>query len=471
MSRGTVLYVCNNQLFEPDIKYILGKFNITTTISTQITFEEIDNVSKLYDFIFVIMCDKSIINDEQIIKLNNYLNPNGIIYVKSHSKVLINVLNYKMEENNFKIFNLPSNTLDLFMPEKTSTIYYTGYKTPIWTIKNLRDAYKTLSLAESKIIDDIFLNQINNNMFNKTYYLHDIVTYDSYDFNDFVNEMKNGNTKLSRNGYSVNVDKTKPKYKTYLFRVHIVLLNEALFTLNPKFSNDNLIKQAMSNIYSIPTKKVNELKIYVTKQDWNVATREYTHKYGAIFAVLNMAHESKFGGEYKHGLPGQEENMFRVSTCMLYAGGVKEDGLYYEYITNQLKGNDEFTLLDTRDVRVIFRDTEEQGYNILTEEQYVPFYELRSSPINIHNKEFTYDECEKRIDKQLDTLSKHKVRHVILSAFGCGSYGNDPIIISRIYKEKIEMYKSFFDVIVFAIYTPPKYDNINYTEFCKTFGK
>ena len=59
---------------------------------------------------------------------------------------------------------------------------------------------------------------------------------------------------------------------------------------------------------------------------------------------------------------------------------------------------------------------------------------------------------EKRVEAQFATLPKNGVRHVVLSAFGCGAFKNDPNDIAWVYKQAVERHRSSFAVIAFAIF-------------------
>ena len=147
--------------------------------------------------------------------------------------------------------------------------------------------------------------------------------------------------------------------------------------------------------------------------------------------------------------------MFRTTDCLTYAHGVI-NGRYTQEMTELIQGKNGEVFLDTCNPRVIIRDCNEQNYALLEKTEYIPFYELRAAAINKKSKHETYteNECKSRIDAQINTLIKNGIQHVILSAFGCGAFGNDPKIISEYYKQSILTNKRYFKVIVFAIYNP-----------------
>ena len=56
------------------------------------------------------------------------------------------------------------------------------------------------------------------------------------------------------------------------------------------------------------------------------------------------------------------------------------------------------------------------------------------------------------------------IRHVVLSAFGCGAFENDPSEIAWVYKQAVERHRASFTVIAFAIfYAGHGEDNYKYS--------
>jgi uncharacterized protein (TIGR02452 family) len=53
-------------------------------------------------------------------------------------------------------------------------------------------------------------------------------------------------------------------------------------------------------------------------------------------------------------------------------------------------------------------------------------------------------------------------KNLVLSAFGCGAYGNDPEIVSKLYAKILPEYKHLYDSIYFVIYNDnnAKKDNL-----------
>ena len=58
---------------------------------------------------------------------------------------------------------------------------------------------------------------------------------------------------------------------------------------------------------------------------------------------------------------------------------------------------------------------------------------------------------------------------LVLGAFGCGAFLNDPFIVAKAYKEVLQKYGGFFDLIEFAIYCRA-YETKNYKAFAEMLG-
>ena len=95
---------------------------------------------------------------------------------------------------------------------------------------------------------------------------------------------------------------------------------------------------------------------------------------------------------------------------------------------------------------------------------------LRERPSNAFNSgdgnsaaKISDDELEqihiRRGRKILETAAANKNEVVILGAFGCGAFMNNPEVVARAYKKLIEEFKYTFETIEFAIYCSPRDDS------------
>jgi hypothetical protein len=198
--------------------------------------------------------------------------------------------------------------------------------------------------------------------------------------------------------------------------------------------------------------------VEVLPGDWCDVTLTLTKRYGSTFAVLNMANAYLFGGGYAHGQVAQEENMFRRTDCHFHDEGYSRDDMEYSDAMHRLvSGADGRVYLDTSP-RVCIKGAEERdglGYGLLADEDVFPFFELRSAAVDMRGaSQKSYDDAElrKRIAAQLDTCMAAGVRHVVLSAFGCGAFQNPSPIVAEVYKQEVLKRKEHFDVVAFAIF-------------------
>ncbi|CAM3043922.1 Uncharacterized protein conserved in bacteria [Legionella steigerwaltii] len=278
-----------------------------------------------------------------------------------------------------------------------------------------------------------------------------------------------------------------------------------------------LQRQAQFNISQWAKQRIIPPKsVEVVHKDWGVATLEATKKHGVLYSVLNMANSIYPGGAALEGGSAQEENMWQRSTCALSLLGkmifLDKDTMTFRYndtarklLEAKIKMTDGereilkkhrevsepilYKVLFDQEPRVYFRGPEvalitsgfedfapdrripdsSRSYSFLPPSDIFPFYELRSAAPELSTAEshdldhkaltlYTAD-LRRRIAAQLDTLILEGKRNVILGAWGCGEFKNDPKIVAQIYAEEIEKRALSFDHIVFPIINTGSHDN------------
>jgi hypothetical protein len=235
-------------------------------------------------------------------------------------------------------------------------------------------------------------------------------------------------------------------------------------------------------------------QVRVLPGDWGEVTRCLTEECGVTFASLNMANAytpsahsdrtqllimracavahvsaicSSRGGGYVEGMVAQEENMLRRTDChfSLVRDGTHIDahGRQYTHSASELlNAADGRVFLDTKHPRVCVRGSEERsaddlGYRWYAESEVFPFFELRAAACDLRCKLGKFDgavrgEMAHRVAAQLDTLIDAGVRHVVLSAFGCGAFLNPADVVAQLYKEALDERAQHFDVVAFAVF-------------------
>ena len=199
---------------------------------------------------------------------------------------------------------------------------------------------------------------------------------------------------------------------------------------------------------------------------------------GKRTAVLNFASATNPGGGVEKGASAQEECLCRVSTLYPCLTDQKmRDSFYTPHRKNgNALHNDD--IIYTPNLLVIKDD----DHNLLSDPFSVDIIScaapnLRERPSNQYNTgdtikvQISDNELlalhEKRARKIFASAIANNVEVLILGAFGCGAFCNDPYIVARAYKNVIPEFEQYFQTIEFAIYCRPT-DPINYNAFKST---
>jgi len=228
---------------------------------------------------------------------------------------------------------------------------------------------------------------------------------------------------------------------------------------SPKASDDLLQNRAV-NLLKVPT------KISVTNQTTLNAVRDLIEAGNEDVLCLNFASAKNPGGGFLGGSQAQEESIARATG--LYKSLLRAD-MYYE--TNRNTRSCFYTDYMIYSPGVpIFKD--ENGDNL---EELVSCGIITAPAVNtgvVKRKEpHRLGEIEsvmkRRIAKVLTISLEHGHRCIVLGAWGCGVFQNDPIDMARYFRKVIEeQFKDEFREIVFAIYARnERFINPFYEEF------
>ena len=205
------------------------------------------------------------------------------------------------------------------------------------------------------------------------------------------------------------------------------VLDEVIEHLADPQKRDEVLQTALGNVDR--WKKYSKQQtsapcvIRVLKDDWGAAAAAVTAEFGQVFAVLNMANATVAGGGYLDGMPAQEENMFRRTDChfQVTGGSTEKTMIFYPpHKTALLNAENGKVFLDVERPRVCVRGPEAEDYRWLDKTEVFPFYELRAAAQDCRRMKFSAENARERIKAQFATLKEKKVKHVVLSAFGCG---------------------------------------------------
>ncbi|AYV80934.1 MAG: hypothetical protein Harvfovirus10_32 [Harvfovirus sp.] len=176
------------------------------------------------------------------------------------------------------------------------------------------------------------------------------------------------------------------------------------------------------------------------------------------FAFLIMANSSNPGGGYKLASPAQEESIARRTNLI-------------PCITSVKYPIPEFGALYIKNISII-RDLETKKYSYL-DKPIISDCVLSSAYSNPLIKDGVMEKKYRRntmikIRAMFNILLENSNTNIILSAYGCGAYGNDPVDMANIFKEVISEYKYRFENIIFAIVKDQW--SKNYSTFNEMFG-
>ncbi len=220
-------------------------------------------------------------------------------------------------------------------------------------------------------------------------------------------------------------------------------------------------------------------KVSITRsRTFEAAMRLHREHPDKKIAVLNFASATRPGGGVKSGSSAQEEALCRCST--LYPT-LDRRWLWQKYYdVNRAASDARHTDACIYSPGIIICKTDESVPKRMKPEDWVTVDviscaapNLRKHPSNRYNPDpgatVKVTEVElfelhvKRAQHILTIAAANKVDIVILGAFGCGAFCNDPNIVAKAYHSALAGLRYRFDLIEFAIYD--SHDGPNYTAF------
>ena len=221
-------------------------------------------------------------------------------------------------------------------------------------------------------------------------------------------------------------------------------------------------------------------KIRVSKSKTFEAAVALHNKYpDKKIAVLNFASATNPGGVVKNGSSAQEESLCRCST--LYTALDQKRMWDAFYLVNRAQSNPLHTDACIYSPDITICKTDEAIPQRLPEDKFVSVDvitcaapNLREKPSNLYNPDSgkavhissddLYKLHLKRAKHILHVAALHDVDILILGAFGCGAFQNDPNVVAKAYHDALIEYGSYFDLIEFAIYCR-EWETENYDAF------
>jgi len=214
----------------------------------------------------------------------------------------------------------------------------------------------------------------------------------------------------------------------------------------------NLVEAACNLKLSIPPdaalpindrKPFSESQIQVTNETTLQASKRLTGR-GLRLLTLNFANGIHPGGGFLSGARAQEEVLCRSSA--LYKT-LKDDSMYYAHFRRQLPDSTDWAIY-TPNVPVFREDdgTELQKPWLLS------FITCAAPYAPGIGQPLAGDLFQKRIHRMLTIAHAFDHSSLVLGAWGCGAFGNDPKRTARDFRLALENdFRGFFSDVVFAI--------------------
>ena len=195
--------------------------------------------------------------------------------------------------------------------------------------------------------------------------------------------------------------------------------------------------------------------------------------------VHNFASATNPGGGVTKGSTAQEECLCRCSTLYPVLNTEELKKRYYLYHRERHDTRYTDRCIYTPGVVVIKTDTDQPCR--MKEEEWCHVDVITCAAPNLrsyprHSMNPSSGEAAEMTNSELLEMHKKRARHMlyaalenqtdilVLGAFGCGAFRNDPEVVARAYKEILPEFMGKFKKITFAVYCSPK-DSRNYDVF------
>ncbi len=230
--------------------------------------------------------------------------------------------------------------------------------------------------------------------------------------------------------------------------------------------------------------KIKETVVTVSgDRSYQAAMKLHRENPDAKIAVMNFANAFQAGGGVTTGASAQEECLCRTSTLypLLYRRTLRDSYYKHHYDLKTAKATD--SLIYTEGVIICKTDEDlpkrmPQADWVTVDVITIAAPDLRDKS-NVHvplvdggtymNNAELFGYHVKRAIHMLTCAASKGADVLVLGAFGCGAFQNDPEVVARAYKTALQEFPKVFKQIEFAVYCPPS-GSRNYDLFKKVLG-
>ena len=219
-------------------------------------------------------------------------------------------------------------------------------------------------------------------------------------------------------------------------------------------------------------------------RSYQAAMKLHMENPDAKIAVMNFANAFHAGGGVTTGASAQEECLCRTSTLypLLYRQTLRNTFYKHHYDLNTPKATDSLVYTEG----VIICKTDEDLPKRMPQEDWVTVDVITIAAPDLRNKSNVHvplvnggthmNNAElfgyhvKRAIHMLTCAAAKGADILVLGAFGCGAFQNDPEVVARAYKTALQEFPKVFRQIEFAVYCPPA-GSRNYDVFKRILGE
>lgn len=261
-----------------------------------------------------------------------------------------------------------------------------------------------------------------------------------------------------------------------MHETNIEVFNDTLELIN----NSDFLKQKINDsidtnkIYkeddelNIIIKGVYEPNIILTRdRTLNAVKKLYSDGCKKV-AVLSFANQFVPGGGVLNGSSSQEESICRISTLYPVINSSKAIEEYYNYNKNRNDCLSSNRMIYSKDIQII--KTDDVIPKRLDEANYYSCDVITCAAPDVRYFELddldTFIIFRSRIERIIQVALLNNVDGIVLGAFGCGVFHNNPYVVARAMNDAIKCYKKSFKEICFAVFSKDN-GNENYDAFSK----
>ena len=248
-----------------------------------------------------------------------------------------------------------------------------------------------------------------------------------------------------------------------------------------KVYDTNTFKEALSTPQ--PTSTMNNITV-TSHRTYEAARLLKQANPEAVVTVLNFASATNPGGGVLSGSSAQEECLCRASNLYSYLITKKANLLFYQPNRVAKAPLHDDKIIYTPNVTVF--KTDDKTFTLLPKDKWYQVDVITCAAPNLRERpsnRFNHSDGDVRAIVTDDELYKihynrahaiiraaidNKTDYLVLGAFGCGAFKNNPKVVAKAYFDLLTKYHIFFKGIEFAVYCN-SYEDENFKAFKEQF--